>query len=78
MAEEKTHLRKQLKMKELEVKELLGVIDQSNAKNIDFEKLYDVAHIKAEAAHLLEERNELLLKLNDEEGAHQLLEGKFQ
>lgn len=77
MVEEKSYLRKQLKMKEQEVKELLNVVDSSNTKSIDLDKLYDVAHIKAEAAHLLEEKNELQVKLSEEEDAHKLLEGKF-
>jgi hypothetical protein len=47
------------------------------SNNLDYEKLYEVSHIKAEAAHLLEERDELKSKLSDEEGAYQLLEGTY-
>lgn len=39
------------------------------------DKLYDVSRIKAEATALLEEGNELKLRLTDVEGAHNLLEG---
>ncbi|XP_014209894.1 transport and Golgi organization protein 1 isoform X2 [Copidosoma floridanum] len=74
LTDDKSHLCKQLKMKELEVKELFGVVEQCNLNNLDFEKLYEVSHIKAEAAHLQDERDELKIKLSEEEGAHQLLE----
>ena len=75
MTEDKSHIRKQLKLKELEVKELLDVVEQLNSNTIDFEKIYEVSQIKAEATHLIEERDELKIKLHEEEGAHQLLEG---
>ncbi|XP_031780411.1 transport and Golgi organization protein 1 isoform X4 [Nasonia vitripennis] len=74
ITEDKSHLRKQLKLKELEVKELMGVVEQLNSNSLDFERLYEVSQIKAEAAHLLEERDELKSKLSEVEGAHQLLE----
>lgn len=77
MSEDKNTLRKQLKLKELEVKELLDVVDKFNSDNLDFEKIYEVSKVKAEAAHLLEERDELRTKISDEEGARQLLEGRF-
>ncbi|XP_058806290.1 transport and Golgi organization protein 1 isoform X3 [Phymastichus coffea] len=74
MTEDKNTLQKQLKLKELEVKELLDVINKFNTKNLDFEKLYEVSKVKADAAQLLEERDELRTKISDEEGARQLLE----
>ena len=48
-----------------------------NSNNLDLDKLYDVSHIKAEATTLLEERNELRIRLAEAEGAHNLLEGIF-
>lgn len=68
-------MRRELKKKELELKELLDVVQQINANSYDHERLYEASQIRAEAAHLREERDELQIKLNDEEGAHQLLEG---
>lgn len=59
------------------MKELATVIDQVNSNNVDFEKLYDAIHLKTEAIQLREERDELKARLNDVEGAHQLLEGGF-
>lgn len=68
---------KELRGKELEVKEQLKIISQVKSNNLDLEKLYDVSHIKIEAVQLREERDELKMRLNDVEGAHQLLEGTF-
>jgi len=64
-----------LKGKEIEVKELLEIISQVKSNNLDLEKLYDVSRIKIEAVQLREERDELKMRLNDVDGAHQLLEG---
>jgi len=64
-----------LKSKEIEVKELLEIISQVKSNNLDLEKLYDVSRIKIEAVQLREERDELKMRLNDVDGAHQLLEG---
>lgn len=66
---------KELKDKEIEVKELLEIISQVKSNNLDLEKLYDVSRIKIEAVQLREERDELKTRLNDVNGAHQLLEG---
>lgn len=74
---EKTTLQKKLKGKEVETKDLLEVINRLNSNNLDLDKLYDVSHIKAEATALLEERNELKVRLVEVEGAHHLLEGIF-
>lgn len=63
--------------KEIEMKELLEIISQVKSNNLDLEKLYDVSRIKIEAVQLREERDELKMRLNDVEGAHQLLEGTF-
>nr|XP_012149900.1 PREDICTED: transport and Golgi organization protein 1 isoform X1 [Megachile rotundata] len=71
---EKTTLQKKLKEKEIERKDLLEVINRLNSNNLDLDKLYDVLHIKAEATALLEERNELKIRLVEVEGAHHLLE----
>ncbi|KAG7204464.1 hypothetical protein KM043_004898 [Ampulex compressa] len=71
---ERLTLRKELKEKEAEVKDFADVINQLNVNNLDLEKLYDVSHIKAEATELLEERNELRVRLSEVEGAHNLLE----
>ena len=75
MTEEKSKLRKHLKKKELELKELMGVVEQLNSNSADFERLCEATKIRAEAIHLLEERDELKTKLSEEEGARQLLEG---
>ncbi|XP_072743500.1 uncharacterized protein Tango1 isoform X2 [Anoplolepis gracilipes] len=71
---EKSSLYKELKGKEIEVKELMEVINQVKSNNLDLEKLYDVSHIKIDALQLREERDELKIRLSDVEGAHQLLE----
>ncbi|KZC04599.1 Transport and Golgi organization protein 1 [Dufourea novaeangliae] len=71
---EKIALQKELKNKEVEVVDLIDVINQLNSNNLDLEKLYDVSRIKAEATILLEERNELKIRLTEVEGAHSLLE----
>ncbi|XP_057341258.1 transport and Golgi organization protein 1 isoform X2 [Microplitis mediator] len=71
---EKVALHKKLKRKEVELKDLLQVVKQSNTGNIDLSKLSDISRIKAEADLLKEERDELKAKLSDVEGAHQLLE----
>ena len=77
MSTEKSSLHKELKDKEIEVKELLEIISQVKSNNLDLEKLYDVSRIKIEAVQLREERDELKIRLNDVDGAHQLLEGIF-
>ncbi|XP_017797794.1 PREDICTED: transport and Golgi organization protein 1 [Habropoda laboriosa] len=71
---ETANLQKVLKSKEVEAKDLVEVINRLNSNNLDLDKLYDVSHIKAEATELLEERNELKIKLAEVEGAHNLLE----
>ncbi|XP_039315640.1 transport and Golgi organization protein 1 isoform X2 [Solenopsis invicta] len=71
---EKSSLYKELRGKEIEVKELLEIISQVKSNNLDLEKLYDVSRIKIEAVQLREERDELKMRLNDVDGAHQLLE----
>lgn len=71
---EKITLKTQLKGKELELKDLLTVVKKLNTSNIDFTKLYDVSRVKAEAGQLLEERDELKIRLSEVEGAHQILE----
>ncbi|XP_029163127.1 transport and Golgi organization protein 1 isoform X2 [Nylanderia fulva] len=71
---EKSSLYKEVKGKEIEVKELMEIIDQIKSNNLDLEKLYDVFHIKIDALQLREERDELKIRLSDVEGAHQLLE----
>lgn len=68
-------MRSELKEQEQKVKELSEVIKQYNVNNLDFAKLFEVAHVKAEVAKLTEERDELKIKLSEVEGAHQLLEG---
>ncbi|XP_012062298.1 PREDICTED: transport and Golgi organization protein 1 [Atta cephalotes] len=75
LSTEKSSLHKELKDKEIEVKELLEIISQvKSTNNLDLEKLYDVSRIKIEAVQLREERDELKMRLNDVDGAHQLLE----
>ncbi|KYN31997.1 Transport and Golgi organization protein 1 [Trachymyrmex septentrionalis] len=74
LSTEKSSLYKELKDKEIEVKELLEIISQVKSNNLDLEKLYDVSRIKIEAVQLREERDELKMRLNDVDGAHQLLE----
>ncbi|XP_063981912.1 transport and Golgi organization protein 1 isoform X2 [Diachasmimorpha longicaudata] len=74
MSAERLILRKQLKGKEMELNDLLEVVKQSNTHSIDFDKLADVSHIKAEAIQLTEERDELKIKLSEVEGAHHLLD----
>ncbi|KAL2711960.1 protein PFC0760c [Vespula squamosa] len=71
---DKANLYKELKIKEAEVKDLVDVINQVNSNNLDIEKLYEVSHVKAEASQLLEERDELKIRLSEVEGAHSLLE----
>ncbi|XP_043583949.1 transport and Golgi organization protein 1-like isoform X3 [Bombus pyrosoma] len=71
---EKTTLQKELKAKEVEANDLVDVINRLNSNNLDLDKLYDVSHIKVEATALLEERNELKIRLAEIEGAHNLLE----
>lgn len=75
MSSEKSLLYKELRGKEIEVKELVEVINQVNSNNLDLEKLYDVSCVKTEVVQLREERDELKTRLSDVEGAHQLLEG---
>ncbi|KAG5317204.1 TGO1 protein, partial [Pseudoatta argentina] len=74
LSTEKSSLYKELKDKEIEVKELLEIISQVKSNNLDLEKLYDVSRIKIEAVQLREERDELKMRLNDVDGSHQLLE----
>ncbi|KAL6257027.1 hypothetical protein P5V15_011962 [Pogonomyrmex californicus] len=74
LSSEKSSLYKELRGKEIEVKELLEVMNQIKSNNLDLEKLYDVSHVKIEAIQLREERDELKARLSDVEGAHQLLE----
>ncbi|XP_076749333.1 transport and golgi organization 1 isoform X2 [Xylocopa sonorina] len=71
---EKATLQKELKGKEAEANDLVDVINRLNSNNLDLDKLYDVSRIKAEAKALLEERNELKVRLAEVEGAHNLLE----
>nr|XP_033323581.1 transport and Golgi organization protein 1 isoform X3 [Megalopta genalis] len=73
ISNEKVALQKELKCKEVETKDLMDVINRLNS-NLDLDKLYNVTHIKAEAKALLEERNELKIRLTEVEGAHNLLE----
>ncbi|XP_076641370.1 transport and golgi organization 1 [Halictus rubicundus] len=73
ISNEKVALQKQLERKEMVTQDLMDVINQSNS-NVDLDKLYNVTHIKAEAKSLLEERNELKIRLTEVEGAHNLLE----
>lgn len=75
MSTEKSSLHKELRGKEIEVKELLEIISQIKANNLDLEKLCDVSRIKIETVQLREERDELKMRLDDVNGAHQLLEG---
>ncbi|XP_051161466.1 transport and Golgi organization protein 1 isoform X3 [Leptopilina boulardi] len=72
--EERSQLRQELKAKELEINHLLEVIDQDNSNNLDFDKLYDSVHAKAEALQLAEERDELRVKLIEAENTHKSLE----
>ncbi|KAK0181694.1 hypothetical protein PV327_003959 [Microctonus hyperodae] len=74
ISSERITLRTQLKGKEMEIKDLLDVVKQSNVDNIDFEKLSNLSQVKAEANQLLEEKEELQTKLGELEGAHNLLE----
>ncbi|XP_017877099.1 transport and Golgi organization protein 1 isoform X1 [Ceratina calcarata] len=71
---EKAVLQKELKTKKAEATDLAEVINRLNSNNLDLNKLYDVSHVKAEATALLEERNELKVRLAEIEGAHNLLE----
>ncbi|KAM0724873.1 Transport and Golgi organization protein 1 [Formica fusca] len=71
---EKSSLYKELKGKEIEVKELMEIVNQIKSNKLDLEKLYDVSRIKIDALQLREERDELKMRLSDVEGAHQLLE----
>ncbi|KAI4474380.1 hypothetical protein M0802_015630, partial [Mischocyttarus mexicanus] len=71
---DKANLYKELKIKEAELKDLVEVINQVNSNSLDIEKLYEVSHVKAEASQLLEERNDLKIRLSEVEGAHSLLE----
>lgn len=64
-----------MKAKEVEANDLVDVINRLSSNNLDLDKLYDVSHIKVEATALLEERNELKIRLAEIEGAHNLLEG---
>lgn len=75
ISSERITLRTQLKGKEMEIKDLLEVVKQSNVDGIDFEKLSNLSQVKAEANQLLEEKEELQTKLGELEGAHNLLEG---
>lgn len=77
MSVENSSLRKQLKGKEIEMKELSDVISQIKSNNLDLDKLYDVSRVKSESVQLREERDELKTRLSDVEGAHQLLEGIY-
>ncbi|XP_015185830.1 PREDICTED: transport and Golgi organization protein 1 isoform X2 [Polistes dominula] len=74
LSTDKANLYKELKIKEAEMKDLVEVINQVNSNNLDIEKLYEVSHVKAEASQLLEERNDLKIRLSEVEGAHSLLE----
>ncbi|XP_012281086.1 transport and Golgi organization protein 1 isoform X2 [Orussus abietinus] len=74
MSAEKVNIRKQLKNKEMEVKDLLDLVNQISSNSLDLDKIYNVSRIKAEASQILEERDELKIKLSEVEGAHQLLE----
>ncbi|KAK0091464.1 hypothetical protein PV326_003202 [Microctonus aethiopoides] len=74
ISSERITLRTQLKGKEMEIKDLLDVVKQSNVDGIDFEKLSNLSQVKAEANQLLEEKEELQTKLGELEGAHNLLE----
>lgn len=65
----------QLRTKEVALNDLAEVIKKQNIEGLDFEKIYDVSHIKAEAQLVAEERDELKNRLAEVEGAHQLLEG---
>lgn len=75
MCIEKSSLCKELKGKEIELKEMIDVINQIKSNNLDLDKLYDVSRVKSEAVQLREERDELKMRISDVEGAHQLLEG---
>jgi len=75
LSTEKLSLYNELKSKEIEIDGLKEVISHIKSNSLDLEKLYDVSHIKIEAVQLREERDELKMRLNDVEGAHQLLEG---
>lgn len=77
MSTEKSSLYKELRGKEIEVKELVEIINQIKSNNLDLEKLCDISHVKTEVIQLREERDELKMRLSDVEGAHQLLEGTF-
>lgn len=77
MSVENSSLRKQLKGKDIEMKELSDVINQIKSNNLDLDKLYDVSRVKSEAVQLREERDDLKTRLSDVEGAHQLLEGIY-
>ncbi|XP_066592035.1 transport and Golgi organization protein 1 isoform X2 [Prorops nasuta] len=70
----KSNLTKELKEREIEIKDLIEVIKEFNSNSLDINKLYDVSHIKAEAIQLLQERDDLKIKLSEVEGAHSLLE----
>lgn len=72
---EKSSLSKQLSRKELELKDLLTSVDDVNSEKVDFDKLYDKAQLKAELTQLVQEKDELEIKLHEVEGAHHLLEG---
>lgn len=64
-----------MKSKEIEIQDLTEIISQYNCNGLDLEKLYDVSRTKAEASILLEERDQLKVKLSEIEGAHNLLDG---
>ena len=78
MAEERSQLRKDLKAREIEVQNLIEILDRENSNNVDFDKLYNAIQAKAEALQLVEERNELQMKLKEVESSHQLLQGIFK
>ncbi|XP_012218801.1 transport and Golgi organization protein 1 isoform X1 [Linepithema humile] len=71
---EKSSLYTELRSKEIEIDGLKEIISHIKSNSLDLEKLYDVSHVKIEAVQLREERDELKMRLNDVEGAHQLLE----
>ncbi|XP_046415081.1 transport and Golgi organization protein 1 isoform X2 [Neodiprion fabricii] len=73
LSEERATLINQLTLKEVALNDLAEVMKQSNDK-LDFKKLYDISHIKADAQVITKERDELKIKLTEVEGAHQLLE----
>lgn len=72
--QENTNNKIELNLKKLDLQELKDYLQKTNKNNTELNKLYDITKIKAEAKQLLEERNELKIKLSEVEGAHQSLE----